>query len=325
MGGVKELARLAARSGLAITAAVSVLMLFGRWSALIETTTNFRPHMLLVTLPLVAVAGVLGDRRDLLAGLIPIGILSISTVPYLFGSPPPVPPDALTARVMQYNVLFFNDDTDAMIAEIIAADADVVALHEVTTAHWRTLEPALQDEFPYAHALPAGRGPRDSRGGGKAILSRTPLEPVRLRSALRSPPLAARVQMHGHEVLAIALHPSPARTDEWLIDQRNDKMATAVRAVEQHAGPAMIITDLNIAPTSPDYGRFIDDLGWVDPRKDIGIEPTFPATGWAAPFGIAIDHVLVSPELTVHDYELGDGGGSDHHSLVATVSFPRVG
>ncbi len=99
-------------------------------------------------------------------------------------------------------------------------------------------------------------------------------------------------------------------------------MAAAVSVVAAHDGPAIVITDLNISATSPEYAAFLDELGWSDPRRDLGIEPTFPSTGWMAPFGVAIDHVLVSPELVVHRYELGAGGGSDHHSLVATISLP---
>ncbi len=319
---MKRIARFVTFLGIAMMTLVSMILLFGRSSPLIETATNFRPHLLVMTVPLVVLGGILGGRRCLAASLLPVAILSVSTLPYWIGGPPPIPEGTPTARVMQYNLLYLNTDNEPILSEILDADADIVALHELTTGHWDALEPALRSEYPYMIATPVRQRSRGSNGGGKAILSRTPLERVDVRSRYRSPPLVASVELHGQRVLAVALHPSPARTNNFLISQRKDKMAATVSAVADHDGPAMVITDLNISPTSPEYDAFLDDLGWSDPRRDLGIEPTFPSSGWAAPFGIAIDHVLVSPELTVHRYDLGDGGGSDHHSLVATISFP---
>lgn len=319
---MKRIARLVARLGIAVMTAASVILLFAKSSPLIETATNFRPQLLVMMVPLVVLGGVLGGRREVAASLLPVVILSVSTLPYWIGVPPPIPEGTATARVMQYNLLYLNMDNAAILSEIHDSDADIVALHELTAGHWDTLGPALRSEYPFMIATPVRQRARGSNGGGKAILSRTPLERVDVRRRYRSPPLVASVELNGQRVLVVALHPSPARTNNFLIDQRNDKMKATVEAVADHDGPAIVITDLNIAPTSPEYGTFLDDLGWSDPRRDLGIEPTFPASGWAAPFGVAIDHVLVSPEIVVHRYDLGDGGGSDHHSLVATISFP---
>jgi len=92
--------------------------------------------------------------------------------------------------------------------------------------------------------------------------------------------------------------------------------------IEQYGGPAIIIADLNIAPTSPKYHHFLDELGWVDPRRNVGIEGTY--TLWGIPtMGLAIDHVFVSPELTVFTYDVGPSGGSDHRSLIATIGWTQ--
>jgi endonuclease/exonuclease/phosphatase (EEP) superfamily protein YafD len=321
---MKRFSLMAARSALGILVVLAVAMLFARWSTVLETPTNFRPHLLLVALPVVVVVAILGTRRDLAVGLLPLLLLGVPVAPYLTGGSEPVPASRAAVRVLQYNVLYSNTDHDAILAEIRAANADLVGLHELTTEQWEVLEPALRDEYPYALADPVYLPGPGSNGGGKAVLSRTPIAPVPVESSFPLPPLAVTTELQGEDVLVVALHPSPARTNDWLVAQREDKLAAVARTVAHHDGPAMIIADLNIAPTSPDYGRFLDSLQWQDPRRAIGITPTFPAQGWARSAGIAIDHVFASPEFIVHDYTLGGGGGSDHRSLVATLSLDRT-
>ncbi len=164
---MKRSALIVVHGGIAISAVISVILLFGGSSALIETGTNFRPHFLVATVLLVVLGGALGGRRDLAVALLPVTILSMSTVPYWVGGPPPIPANASTARVLQYNLLHSNTDNAAILSEILESNADIVALHELTTDHWDTLEPALRSEYPYSVATPVRQG-RGSNGGGKA-------------------------------------------------------------------------------------------------------------------------------------------------------------
>ena len=75
-------------------------------------------------------------------------------------------------RVMSYNALGFNPNTAAMIRVIREADADIVALQEVSPEHADALEQALSASYPYRSL--------DPRPGvtGSGILSRYPLRKV---------------------------------------------------------------------------------------------------------------------------------------------------
>jgi len=300
--------------------AAALLRPLGRWSSLAELTTNFAPQLLLVAVPLGGMLSVLGSRRDLFLGFAPFMLLAPVVVPLLVGSPPQIDRSAAPLRVLQYNVWFQNTSHDSILAEIEAADADVVALHELTATQWTALEPSLRATFPYTITAPVELPGPHGNGGGKALLSRTPLQEVQVEAEFPLPPLAATTSIAGETVLLIALHPSPSRTGDWLIAQRKDKLRSTVAAIAAHEGPAVIITDLNMTPTSSDYLGLLRELDWDDPRRGLGIAPTYPADGFYG-LGLAIDHVLTSPEFAVHDYELGDGGGSDHRSLVATLSL----
>ena len=295
---------------------VSILLFLGGSFSAIEVATNFRPHLLAVAVVVLVVAAVL-HRPAVALSLAAIVALSPSTLPYLGSGDVAVSSDAPEITVLQYNTLYLNDDVRSIADEVLQSQADVVALHEMTDYRWQDLAPLIEEEYPF-HVSGLDEPLAEVRRFASILLSRSPLQAFSTDEGLA--PIAAVTQLHGHDVLAVALHPSPSRTDGVRIAQRHTLLQATRELVVSHDGPALVITDLNIAPTSPEYQDFIAQLGWVDPRRDLGIAPTFPV-GILNRVGIAIDHVLASRELSVTGYQLGDGGGSDHRSLIASVAF----
>ena len=296
-----------------------IAMFFARWVWPLELPTNFRPQLLFGAVLLAALAAFVGTRRDMLLSLIPVALLAATVLPFYFGGPEPIAEGAEEIRVLQYNVLFSNNDHEGIVSEVISSGADIVAMHEVTGFQWDAVRTELLVEYPFVLFSPTSGG----EGPSQVMLSRTPIESVEVQTNYHSPPFAVTTELAGQEILAVALHTSPSRTNPALIEDRALEIAAAVDAVEQHDLPAIVITDLNVAPTSPEYGRLLKDLGWDDPRRGLGLSPTWSPAGTALGplFGVAIDHVFASPDFTVHSYELGDGGGSDHKSLTATISL----
>lgn len=314
MSRILEITTAFAAGGLLIG---SIAMWLGGSISAIEAITNLRPH-LLVTATVVAIVAIGVHRPSVLLAVGAIAVLLPSTLPYLVAGDVTSDAAAPAISVLQYNTFYLNEDTVAIADEVLDANADVVALHEMTTDRWQEIASLIEVEYPY-HVSGLGTSLSESRRFASVLLSRSPLVEADT-SSYDFAPVAATTMIHGQEVLAVALHPSPSRTDPALISQRLELLAVTEELTSAHDGPAIIITDLNITPTSPDYHQFIDDLQWPDPRREFGIGSTFPA-GPFNPLGIAIDHVFASPDLRVVDYELGDGGGSDHRSLVARVEF----
>ena len=305
-----------------ITLAAAVGLWFGRQHPRLELASNFRPHLFVATLAVFPAVALLGWRRSIVVMVAATAVQAVAVVPYLVGDPVPVPPGVETARVLQYNVLYRNADHDAIVEEILASRADVVALHEITTTQWAAIGPRIADAYPHTLVNPVDLAEPGSRGGGKAILSTAPLHQIDVGGDFAWPPMAATTVVGGEDVLVVALHPSPSRTNGWLLRERARKLAATIEVVERVGLPTIVITDLNVTPTSHVYADLLRDLGWNDPRRSLGVAPTWPA-GRFRHLGVAIDHVLVSPELRVHEYQLGDGGGSDHRSVTAVVSFRR--
>lgn len=282
---------------------------------MIEVASNFRPHLLVAGATL-AVVLVFVHRPA--AALVVLGVVALapSTLPYLFTSSVGEPAAGQQVVALQYNTLFSNDDAAAIAGVILDSEADVVALHEMTPNRWDELSPLVDAEYPHV-VNGLTEAVAEVRGFGTVLVSRTPLEPVSAELPGISP-VAAVTELHGQSVLVVGLHPSPSRTDPVKIATRRELLAATLALTSGHNGPALVITDLNIAPTSPEYGRFLRDLGWDDPRRSHGLAPTFPA-GPLNRVGLAIDHVFASPDFQITGYERGGSGGSDHLSLSATM------
>lgn len=303
----------------ALTIALFVWHHLGGVHAFFEVVSNFRWQLFVFSFAVGVWAAV---TRTWLwtAALVAILVVEASALaPLWFADPDPILEGVPTATVLQYNVLYLNEDTDAIRAEVQAANADLVALQEVTVAQWEQLEPELTARYPYVLARPLKLGLTGATSVGKVLLSRSPLELMEI-PGFEYPPLAVRTQLAGREVIAVAVHPPSERHSGAAVDMRQRKLAAVTEFVLEQGGPMIILSDLNAAPASTLYSDFVDDLGWEDPRHRVGGGPTYPG-GVLNPFGIAIDHIFVSRDIALHAYERGGAGGSDHRSLLATISF----
>jgi len=315
------------RSLLGVLAAL-VLTLIIAWLGplhpLFETVTNVRAQ--LVPLTLILVVGFLILQRWQFAA-VAVAVLFINAaylLPYLTPSPDPVGVGADTITVMQYNVYFGNDDYDSIARHVIESDADVVALHELLPDQWDELDSRLADEYPHIIAAPLAETDGQP-GGGMALLSRTPLTPAIINaniSPIDRVTLVATVEIGDREVRIIGLHPHASRTDSAKVALRERQLTGVAGLVSANSGPTIILTDLNVAPTSPVYQGFLDEMGWRDPHRVVGWKSSWPS--WGGRLGLPIDHVLVSNEFFIHSYRIGDGAGSDHKSIVAEVSLSPV-
>lgn len=288
---------------------------------LLEASTNIRAQVAFLALvPLIGFALYREPVWATTSFVLFVWLVS-ALVPYLAVSADPLPADGRTVRVMQYNVYFGNEDHDAVADHILAADAQVVALHEPLPEQWESLEPRLARAYPHILAQPLAEADGQP-GGGMVLLSRTPLRPIEM-PAEASPRdrviLVAETEIDGRTVTVIGLHPHASRTEERKVTLRQAQIDAVADLVDGRPGPAVILTDLNVAPTSPAYGDFVDRLGWRDPHRLVGWRSTWPA--WGGRFGVPIDHIFVSNHFALHDYEMGDGAGSDHRSLVAVLSW----
>ncbi len=199
------------------------------------------------------------------------------------------------------------------IAELIAS-YDVVALQEVDAGSLRSgfvnqVEYlAYRAHFPFWYAqLNRDLGPFAQHGNG--LLSR--LEPRELQDH-KLPgtipgrgAIVMRIGFAGTEVLVVLLHLS-------LGERSRQRQLSYVRALIDGHERVVIMGDMNSHLTRLLFSSPLSDTPLVPANE---MQPTYPS--WRP--AVALDHVLVTPNLSVREFEVLDCDVSDHRPIAVTI------
>lgn len=206
-----------------------------------------------------------------------------------------------------------RSDNLRLIADLVAS-YDVVALQEVDAGSLRSgfvnqVEfLAHRAQFPFWYAqLNRDLGPLAQHGNG--LLSR--LEPRELQDH-KLPgtipgrgAIVMRVGFGGNEVLIVLLHLS-------LGERSRQRQLSYVRALIDGHERVVIMGDMNSHLTRLLFGSPLSDTALVPANE---VHPTYPS--WRP--AIALDHILVTPNLAVHEFEVLDCDVSDHRPIAVTI------
>jgi endonuclease/exonuclease/phosphatase (EEP) superfamily protein YafD len=277
-------------------------------------------HFALLGLLIASVAALGRNRRLMLAAIpLALGVLPLCwtfiprTAPTI--SSPPL-------RVMSVNLLMINQDTQGIIDEILADDADIVFLQEYTE-HWgRAMKAAFAQRYPHH----AGETSEDSFGA--AIYSKRPLiGETDLHMQLGSwdmPQIRAMIEHDGHRITIINIHTLPPRTLEYTTEHRI-MVADLADTLRKITGPYILAGDFNFVSTTS-HAAAITQAGAIDAHDLAGFGPglTWPVIGFARYLpvpGLRIDHIYLGGGLAATQCTTGYGRSSDHRPLKATLGF----
>ena len=301
-----------------LLAALVVVGLALRWTEILHPlvigATALTPW-LIVPLAGLVVVGRLGERK--------VGPLRLTglllTVVYLvtFVSPRsvigcgPSEGGADAIVIHTHNIRLGNSDPARIAAGALEADADVIVLQEVWGDYLQRLadEPGLS---AYRH-----RAQEPSLGiSGLAIWSRLPIESSGMNQLVNVPVLQASIEGPTGPFDLHAIHTTAPITEFQAGSWRAQFLA--LESYDNRA-PSMLVGDFN---ATMDHRRFrsLLDRGWTDAHepKGCGLDATWP-TGRSRLALLRLDHVLVSDHFEVLALDVGQGGGSDHRSVTATV------
>lgn len=243
-----------------------------------------------------------------------------------------VPPDAIQMRILSYNLQAEEDLLDPMVAVIRAADADVVALQEMSTPAAILFDSQLADLYPYRVFYPE---PNGGAYHGRGLLSRYPIDenyfwpvtypiPVRLQRAM--------LDVDGIPVTLYNFHAPPSQPIYGRgvdLAPRAEQIADLVAMAEQDAGAVLMMGDFNTTDLDENYAfitrQFTDAfraVGWGMGFTNPDWQHDNPRRGasWM-PMYQRIDYVFYNAAFVPVEARVwSSSGGSDHRPLYVVLA-----
>ncbi len=211
-------------------------------------------------------------------------------------------------RVVTTNVLTVNSRHDAIVEELQRIDADVIMVVELSPRLAVRLREAFEQSHPYRTFEE-----RDSDNFGIGVLSRLPIESSK---HLQEPgcPLSLDVVAGGYRF--VATHPYPP-IGNLNFASRNEQLAMLaehLRSTAERPERTVLLGDFNLTPWNANFTDLLRRSGLRLAAPRWNWQPTWYARP-GLPFGLQIDHVLISDDLVCTGHRVGEDCGSDHRSV----------
>jgi endonuclease/exonuclease/phosphatase (EEP) superfamily protein YafD len=308
-----------------------VRRLLGDRPLLLFFFTSIGPLVALAA-PIVLLAGLVLDNTAIIAaGALSLVVCLVLWLPPLLRNAlrRPVFAAGPTLRVASFNLLWRNDDTDAVIDVLRSLDADVIALQEVNPAHAEAIQSQLSAEYPHQHLEPR------ELAFGNGMISRIPFTP--LLAALPDgdwigDAIIAGLDFEGRAITVVGCHAAPVKLRAIARERQARALVRYGRRIER---PYIVMGDFNSTPQHVAYqilARGLQDV-WLAAGRGLG--HTFPGAAWSRAQGdglpaplrpfiprwlIRIDHIFVSAHWRAAAARTGPAyGGSDHRPVIAEL------
>lgn len=258
--------------------------------------------------------------REIPWAILTFGIMALNAhllMPWWNTQPPVAKEAAVPVSIFQYNVYQYNRKPEAATDWLLAQEKpfDIVILLEVSDENIGAFA-KLKERYRYFTVA------TDKNYRGTAVFTNLPnshLAITRIAGYL-SPYVTLTSTVNAKPFILYAIHPpSPISHNNTIL--RNQLFATVAdeAAKTRHAGVStLIVGDFNSTPWSPAFSRLTQESGLRDAQNGQGFTHSWP-TYLPAFMGIAIDHLLISPNIAVEKRKTGPDLGSDHLPIISTL------
>lgn len=213
--------------------------------------------------------------------------------------------------ILGVNVQFDNDAYAGLLESIAQVQPDVLVVVEFTKP-WRERIAGIAASYPYRFERPR------ADAYGVAVWSRYPLDPAAAFDLGSATAVDAVVETPRGPVRLYAVH-LLAPTSAARAAGRNAQLDALAARLDASPEPVVVIGDFNLTPYSPYFTRWLARTKLRDARRGFGLDFTWPS--YFPPFGIPIDHCVVSAELDVTEYRRLPAFGSDHHPVLVRLAI----
>lgn len=219
-----------------------------------------------------------------------------------------------TITIVNWNVFYENEHIDEAVEFLERTSADIVVLAEPTEA-WRRGLDALTSLYPYRLDNPTC----DDVGCAMTMMSKLPWRSVQTEKFVADTPPVIWAMFDATDDYpafnVIALHARKAIDADGASRQRAQTEAVG-KLTGTLQRPVLLLGDLNAVPTSAAFKRLLAATGLRPGNRNFTASWPSPL----GPFGISIDHILVSENIAVKTV-YGPSLGSDHRALVSSIGF----
>lgn len=221
-------------------------------------------------------------------------------------------------RLVSANLWMEAPEIDPLADEVLHQKADIVVLQEVTPPHLRRLERRGLGDTLFERAV----WPNNAHSG-LGVWSRFPLSDIQWFYLAGELQVKAWVALpNGMQLRVYGVHapsPVPNKIDRWYAWFASMKRE-ATRELAAHSSPVVIAGDFNATLDHHPFRRLVR-TGLSDAallaRRDL--EMTWPNRSRLLPPLFRIDHVLLSSDIGIGRYRVGQGRGSDHRPVIADL------
>lgn len=309
-----------------------------RWWPL-SLASNFMPWLMLPAVPLMGLMTLRGWWKDMLL-LAPAAAYFMTHYAWRYMPRPSrsYSPHAKVLTVFSYNTHAEERHLEEVATVIREANADVVALQEVSVAAAAYLSKALGEMYPHQRAHHGTFAMTD----GQAVLSRFPIcEDEYWQNPINSYMLGHQrsvIEWEGVPITVYNLHPiHPGLVDGRLYDEapRGQEIEIALERAHKESGPLIWMGDFNMCDESDDYDRIRQHFrdAYRDAGRGLGL--TFPdLTTPQARDGnsypvlpvllIRLDYVFINAWWAAAEAKVWPtSGGSDHRPVWARLILTK--
>lgn len=229
-------------------------------------------------------------------------------------------------RLMTFNVFGRNEQPEAVVDNIAAVDADIVALQEYSPGLRSVIHPLLTERYPHFQYCAGGER---AFVGLYAKLPFEPLDADACSSSIMSTDRTARIIVRFQTEDGPAFSLATTHND-WPapVTRQAEQFATLSEALSRVELPLILVGDFNSTPWSYALRGFVGAAGLT--RHTFNL-PTFPTLwyylrDWRAMVPILpIDHVMTRGAIAIHDLRTGEPSGSDHLPIIVDFSVGDEG
>ncbi len=300
----------------------------------LELSNIFAPYLFLPLLLLIPLAILLPSRlfRSTVVGIVIVFLVICG--PWFVPSGADTPPGGRQLRVLTFNVLYTNQQTDAIIETLRMHDADVIGFQELTSPVASVIEQELGHVYPY-RLFESPSGTWDI-----GMMSRYPIIAVEPARGQRWQQV--RLDVEGQPVTFINVHLAQPHLElralpiihksviirNYNTEYRMQGILPLLDVVDAVQEPLIMLGDFNMSDREQVYSMFAHRLHDAHARTAWGSGATFPTREKRIrrvpiPFPLVrIDYVWSGNGVVpISSTTRCDSAGSDHCLIVADLSL----